>query len=135
MIGETLGVSVIVAALEELAVNMLGILPKLILALIIWYIGKYLLGIAERLVRRFNLKNTKADDQAIATLGSMSDVGGKGVLALVILDYLGIGRTIISAIANGLTFAVAIALGMSFAKALEPDASHVVTTVKKFLGK
>ena len=129
------GVSVIVSALEELAVNMLQLLPRLVVALIIWYIGKYLLGITVRLVKKVNFKKTTVDDRAVETLANLISVVGKFVLVLVILDYLGIGRTVISAIANGLTFAVAIAFGMSFAKALEPDAKHTVDTVKKFLRK
>jgi len=54
---------------------------------------------------------------------------------LVVLDYLGVGRTIIGAVASGLTLMVAIALGLAFGKALEEDAKEIVQQFKKHLGK
>ena len=56
-------------------------------------------------------------------------------MVLVILDFLGVGRTIIGAIASGLTLMVAIALGLAFGKALEEDAKDVVRQFKEHLGK
>lgn len=60
---------------------------------------------------------------------------GKLILFLVVLDYLGIGRTVIDAFLSGLSFAVAIALGLAFGKALEPDAKEFVDNFKKQLEK
>ena len=60
---------------------------------------------------------------------------GKFILFLVILDYLGIGRTVIDAFLSGFSFAVAIALGISFGKALEPDVKQLVENFKKQLEK
>lgn len=126
-------VLVITQALEDLAVDMLSVIPKLVIALVIWYVGKYLLGFTSKLVKKLDLKGTKADDKAISTIVRLITVVGQVLLVLIILDYLGIGRTVVGAITNGLTFAVAIALGLAFGKALEDDAQSAVKTIKSFL--
>lgn len=135
MTDQVIGVEVIVNALNQLIFDLLGFLPRLITALIIWYIGKYLLRVAERLIRKVDFKRTNIEDKAVDTLARMVMIVGKVVLVLVIFDYLGIGRTVVGAIANGLTFAVAIALGLAFGKALEEDATQVVAQVKRFIHK
>jgi len=71
----------------------------------------------------------------IRIFSSVVLVVGKILLVLVILDFLGVGRTIIGAIASGLTLMVAIALGLAFGKALEEDAKDVVRQFKEHLGK
>ena len=124
-------VEVVGFALESVVAQLAIILPKLIIALIIWYIGKYLLGVAVKLVQKIDIKKTKVDDKAIAMLTVLIDVVGRIVLVLVVLDYLGIGRTIIAALTQGVTFAIAIALGLSFGKALEDDAKRVVGNFRK----
>lgn len=125
-------VSIITQALEELAVNLINILPKLILALIIWYLGKYFINVAVKLVKKLDLKSTKIDDHAVATFARLIQTVGRVLLVLIILDYLGIARTVVGAITNGLVYAIAIALGLAFGKALEDDAKEVVNTVKSF---
>lgn len=130
-----LGAEVIINALNELVRDMLSFLPRLIIALLIWYIGRYLVKFAVGLVRKFDLPKTKAEDEAVNTIARGIEIFGRIVLVLIILDYLGIGRTVVGAIANGLTFAVAIALGLSFGKALEPDAKAVVDVVRKIVKK
>jgi hypothetical protein len=57
------------------------------------------------------------------------------ILVLIVLDYLGIGRTVIGAFTNGLTLALAIALGLAFGKALEKDAAELVGKVRRYLKK
>jgi small conductance mechanosensitive channel len=124
-------VEVVTFALENVVSQLVMILPKLIIALVIWYIGKYLLGLASKLIGKIDIKKTKVDDKAIAMLTTLVDVVGRIVLVLVILDYLGIGRTIIGALTQGVTFAIAIALGLSFGRALEDDAKRVVANFRK----
>jgi hypothetical protein len=126
-------VNIITAALEQMAIELLNVLPKLIIALIIWYIGKYLLNLTVKLVRKIDIKATKVDDKAIDTLARLIISVGQVLLVLIVLDYLGIGRTVVGAITSGLVYAIAIALGLAFGKALEDDAKDVVKTVKSFL--
>lgn len=125
-------INIISQALEELAINLIVILPKLILALIIWYLGRYLINLAVKLISKLDLKTTKIDDHAVATFSKLIIVVGRVLLVLIILDYLGIARTVVGAITNGLVYAVAIALGLAFGKALEDDAKEVVKTIKSF---
>jgi len=124
-------VQIITVALENVVTQLVNLLPRLIVALIIWYIGKYLLNLAVRLISRIDIKKTKLDNKAIGMLTTLVDVFGRIVLVLVILDYLGIGRTIIAALTQGVTFAIAIALGLSFGKALEDDARTIVGSLRK----
>src|SRR3989344_4894168 len=98
-------VSVILVALNQIVGQLINVLPKLIIALIIWYLGKYFLNLAVSLVGKFDLKHTKVDDKAIETLGLVINGIGRVILILVILDYLGIGRSVVAAIAQGITFA------------------------------
>ncbi|OGM28746.1 hypothetical protein A2801_03570 [Candidatus Woesebacteria bacterium RIFCSPHIGHO2_01_FULL_41_10] len=128
-------VEVVFVALNQLIAQLVGILPKLVIALLIWYVGKYFLTLGINLLERVDIKQTKIDEKAIATLSMLLNVIGRVVLVMVILDYLGIGSSIVAAIAQGVTFAVAIALGLSFGKALEGDAREVIESIKKFLKK
>jgi len=66
---------------------------------------------------------------------NLIEIFGRLILVLVILDFLGIGRTIIAALAQGVTYAIAIALGLSFGKALEKDATKAVENFRKLLFK
>ena len=128
-------VNVILVALNELIAQLVAVLPKLIIALIIWYVGKYLLNLAISLLNKVDIKKTNIDNKAIGTLSLIINVVGRIILVLVILDFLGIGRGVVSAVAQGITFAIAIALGLSFGKALEPDADKLVKEIRKFLHK
>lgn len=124
-------VEVVTFTLESVVSQLAALLPKLIIALIIWYIGKYLLYLGVNLVKRIDVRKTKVENKAISMLTTLVDVVGRIVLVLVILDYLGIGRTIIAALTQGVTFAVAIALGISFGKAFEKDAENIVDGFRK----
>lgn len=125
--------SIIVTALEQLSIQLINLLPKLIITLIIWLVGKYLINLGVRLIRKIDIKGTKIDDKMISASSSIILIAGKILLVLIILDYWGIGKTIISALANGLTFTFAIALGLAFGKALEPEAKNLVERFKKKL--
>lgn len=125
--------NLIVASLNQLIVQVVGIVPKIIITLIIWWIGKYLITLAVRLVKKVDLKGTKLDNKLIDTFSSVVFVAGKVILVLIVLDYWGIGQSIISAFVSGLTITIAIALGLAFGKALEPEARQVVDMVKSRL--
>jgi small-conductance mechanosensitive channel len=127
--------NVILASLNQVWVQMLVFIPKLLLAIVIWVVGKYLINLGVSLVRKIDIKGTKIDNHLIGTFSKVVLIVGKFILFLVVLDFLGVGRTIIGAVANGLTLMVAIALGLSFGKALEEDAKEVVQQFKKHLGK
>jgi len=119
--------TLLITSLQQLANQMIVWVPKVILALIIWWIGKYFVNLATRLVDKFDL--------GINVLPKIVRGVGKFVLLLIVLDYLGIGRTVVGAVANGLTLAVAIALGIAFGRALEDEAKRVVSLIKKRLEK
>ncbi|HLL60617.1 MAG TPA: hypothetical protein VK338_02780 [Candidatus Nitrosocosmicus sp.] len=124
--------NIITAAITTLGLSLVNLIPKLIVAIIIWLVGKFLLDLAVRLLSKINIKGTSMDDRAITTLTTLINIVGKIVLVLIVLDYLGIGRSLVGAVANGLTFAIAIALGLSFGKALEEDARTVVGNLRGF---
>ena len=126
---------VIFIAINQLISQIIMVLPKLIIALLIWYIGKYLISLANKVIKKIDLKGTTIDDKAIETVSVIINFAGRVILALIILDYLGIGSSVISAIAQGITFAVAIALGLSFGRALEPDAKRIVENLREFFHK
>lgn len=122
---------IIVTTLESIIDQLVIILPKLIIALLIWYIGRYLISVSVKLVRHMDPKRTKVDDKATGMLSGLVELVGRIILVLVILDFLGIGRTIIAAFTQGVTYAIAIALGLAFGKALEGDAKQTVESIKK----
>lgn len=126
--------SIIVTALNQLAIQLANLFPKLIITLIIWWVGKYLINLGAKLIRKIDIKGTKIDDKIISASSSIILIAGKILLVLIILDYWGIGKTIISALVNGLTITFAIALGLAFGKALEPEAKNLVERFKKKLG-
>jgi len=125
--------NLILASLNQVWV--LIIVPKIIVALFIWIIGKYLINLGVALVGKIDIKGTKIDDYLIGVFSKVVLVVGKVLLFLVILDFLGVGRTIIGAVTNGLTLMVAIAFGLAFGRALEEDAKEMVRQFKEHLGK
>ena len=131
----TESVNIILAALNQVWVQMLVFIPKAIVAIVIWIIGKYFINLGVKLIRKINIKGTKIDDYLIGILSKVVLVVGKILLVLVVFDFLGIGRTIMGAIASGLTLTIAIALGLSFGKALEEDAKGIVQQFREHLGK
>jgi small conductance mechanosensitive channel len=118
------------STLEGFANQLISFLPKLIIALIIWYIGKYLLGITLSLIKKIELKEADEDEKAISRLAGIVDVGGRIVLVLVILDYLGIGRDLIEALTQAVTLAIAITFGVSFGNAMQEDAKKILHSLK-----
>ena len=128
-------VNIFVNAMQQLVTQLAFFLPKVIVAILIWYIGKYFLNLGVGLIKKVDIKKTKLDNKAINFLAEVTLPLGKLILALIVLDYLGIGRTAIGALMNGLTIAIAISLGIAFGKALEEDAVKLVETARKHLKK
>jgi len=128
-------ITVILSALNELIRQLVALVPHLLVSLIIWWLGSWVLNLGEMLLKKINIPGTKLDDRAIDVLVKVAMPAGKVVLVLIILDYLGIGRSIISAVATGVTLTIAIALGLAFGRALEPQAKEVVGQVDKYLRK
>jgi small conductance mechanosensitive channel len=120
---------------QQFGYQLVGFIPKLLAALIIWVIGKYLLHMGISALERIRLDKAKGLNKVLDSFTFILLPLGKLILFLVVLDYLGIGRTVIDAFLSGLSFAVAIALGLAFGKALEPDAKELVDNFKKQLEK
>ena len=123
--------NIIITALNQLVIQLFTFLPKLIITLAIWWIGLFLVDLGIKLIKKIDIKKTKIDNKVIDVFSSIIYFTGRIILVLIILDYWGIGQTIISALANGLTITFAIALGLAFGKALEPEAREVVEILKK----
>lgn len=122
---------ILLIATNQITTQLVAVMPKLIISLIIWYLGRYLISVSGKLLKQIDFENTSIDDRAIETLTVVINAVGTIILILIILDYLGIGTSVVSAIAQGVTFAIAIALGISFGKALEPDAKEIILSLKK----
>ena len=127
--------NIVLTALNQVWVQILVFIPKIIVAIVIWVIGKYFINLGVRLIRKIDIKGTKIDDYLIGIFSNVVLIVGKIILVLVVLDFLGVGKTIVGAVASGLTLMVAIALGLAFGKALEEDAKGIVRQFKKHLGK
>ena len=125
--------NVFLNAFRELLNQMASWVPKIIVALVIWWIGKYVLNLIARWAKKIDIPGTKVDTKLMEKLVQVILTVGKIILVLIVLDYLGIGRTIIGAFVNGLTFAIAIGLGIAFGRALQPEARSAVDSVKKYI--
>jgi small conductance mechanosensitive channel len=121
-------------SINQLIVQVVEVLPKIILAIVIWYIGRYLIGLAAKLIRKADLPGT-FDDNAREILARTVNIVGRILLVLIVLDFLGIGETVVGALTQGLVFAVAIALGIAFGDALKPEAMRIVKDAQKQLKK
>lgn len=126
-------VNVFVTSFQQFLFQLVYWIPKLIVALLIWYVGKYFLGLAINWLKKVDIPGTKLDDKLIEKFGQLLLPVGKFLLALIILDYFGIGESLISAVVSGMTYTVAIALGLAFGRALEPEAKETVERFKKYL--
>jgi len=120
----------IVNSLEIFVSQILLVVPKLIVAYIIWLLGKWGINYAVKAIDLLDVKKWKFDDRAREVFKAILVPTAKVILILIILDTLGIGQNFIGALTNSITFAIAIALGLSFGKALEPDAKNLVDKIK-----
>jgi hypothetical protein len=116
--------------------QILAFLPHLLIALIIWFLGSYLIEIGGKLFKKFFVKNVHTASQShLNFMARVLIVAGKVFLILFILDYLGIGKTFVFALTNSLSNAIAIMLGLSFGLALQDDAKKVIENVKNYLDR
>ncbi|MEA2020763.1 MAG: hypothetical protein U9M98_03585 [Patescibacteria group bacterium] len=108
-------------------VSQLGIIvPKILVAIIIWLIGSYAINLLARIIKKINIRGTSWDSKIIDFAIQIVKPLGKFILILVIMDYLQIASQVVGAIAQGLSLTIALALGISFGKALEDDAKNIV---------
>ncbi len=126
---------IVVIALNQLIVQLVNIFPKLVITIIIWFVGKYLIDLAISLLKKVDIKGTKIDNKIVDLFSTIILVAGKVFLVLIIMDYWNIGETIINALVSGLTYTLAIAFGLAFGRALEPEAKNIVEELKKKLEK
>ncbi len=127
--------NIFVVSMQQLSSQLVVFIPKLIVALIIWIVGKYFIVLGVNLLKKVKVKGATPVNKLVESLAFILLPLGKVLLVLIILDYLGIGRTVISALLSGLTFAIAIAAGLAFGKAFEDDARAIVDSVKRQLEK
>ena len=109
------------------------LVPKIIAALIIWWVGKHIINLAVKIIRSVPGREGKVEAKVSDLLAQVVSPLGRFLLVLIVLDYLGIGRTLIGAFVSGLAFAIAIALGLAVGRAIEPDAEKLVKTIRKHL--
>ncbi len=126
---------IFVGALRLLLLQLVGFIPKLLVALIIWIVGKYFINLGVGFIRKIEVKKVKPVSRLLDSLVFILLPLGKVLLFLIILDYLGIGSSVVQALVSGFTFAIAIAIGLAFGKALEEDARKIVESVRKQLEK
>ena len=120
---------------QQFGYQLVSFIPKLLAALIIWVIGKYFLNLGISALEKIKLEKAKGVNKVLRSFTQILLPLGKLVLFLVILDYLGIGRTVMNAFLSGLSFAVAIALGLAFGRAIEPYVKQFVEDFKSQLEK
>ena len=126
---------IFVGAMRLLLVQLAGFIPKLLIALVILIVGKYFINLGVGLIRKIKVKKIRPVSRLLDSLAFILLPLGKILLALIILDYLGIGGSVIQALVSSFTFAIAIAIGLAFGRALEDDARKIVESVRKQLGK
>lgn len=127
-------VQILYYSINQLIVQAVEVVPRIILAIVIWYIGRYLIGLAAKLIRKADLPGD-FDDAARELLARTINIVGRILLVMIVLDYLGVGATVVGAVTQGLVFAVAIALGIAFGDALKPEALRIVRDAQKQLKK
>jgi hypothetical protein len=121
--------------MQQLLFQLINFIPKLLVAIIIWSVGKSLIAWGVTLLKRVKVKGAKPVNKIVESLATVLLPLGKVLLFLIVMDYLGIGRTVIQSLLSGLTFAIAIAFGIAFGRALEDDARTLVKSVKEELEK
>lgn len=122
-------------SLELFVVQILMFIPKLLVAYIIWLIGNWLISKFLEWISKVDIKDITIDDQIRGMLSTVLRPLSKVLLALIILDTLGIGSNVVSALTNAMSLTIAIALGMSFGQALTPWAKGIVDETSKHVNK
>jgi small conductance mechanosensitive channel len=128
--------SLLQASIERFFLQILAFLPHLLIALIIWFVGSYLIELGTKFVRKFFVQQTQDTKKShLSLISRVVSVAGKVFLVLFILDYLGIGRSFVLALTSSLSNAIAIMLGISFGLALQNDAKAIIEDIKKYFNR
>jgi hypothetical protein len=110
-------------------------MPKLVIAVIIWFLGSYLIEIGSKFFKKMILSRFKTSKPHLSMITSIVTVFIKMFLVLFILDFLNIGKTFVDALVSSLTNALAIMIGLSFGLALQDDAKKIITDIKTYFNK
>jgi small-conductance mechanosensitive channel len=128
--------SLLQTKVADFFLSVLAFLPQILIAVIIWFVGSYLIEIGVRLFRTFFIKQVHEKNTShLRLISRMTSIIGKIFLMLFILEYLGIGRTFITAFVSSLSNAIAIMIGLSFGLALQDDAKKIIRDIKNYFDK
>lgn len=116
---------------NNFADSVIELIITLVVVVLIWVIGNWVLGLILSLVSKINIPGTKLDDKVLEKFKPIISIAWKLILITVILDYIGVGQIIISALLGGISLTIAIALGLSFGDALKPYAKDLVDKFAK----
>jgi hypothetical protein len=117
---------VFLGSFQMLLTQLIIWVPKLIIALLLWWLGNLLLRVVAKGLRIIDIPGMDLDNRLIGKFNTILLFLGKFLLALIILDYLGIGEVVIGAIAGGLTLTIALILGISFGQSFKPTTDRIV---------
>lgn len=117
---------VFLGSFQMLLTQLIIWVPKLIIALLLWWLGNMLLRLIAKGLRIIDIPGMDLDNKLIGKFNSVLIFLGKFLLALIVLDFLGIGEIVIGAIAGGLTLTIALMLGISFGLSLKPTTDKIV---------
>ncbi len=123
-------------SVTQFFLSMLGYLPKLLIAVIIWFVGSYLIELGVKFFRSIFVQQTHDTNKShLKLITRIVSVIGKIFLVLFILEYLGIGQTFVTAFVSSLSNALAIMIGLSFGLALQDDAKKIISDIKNYFNK
>ena len=111
--------------------SLVGLIVTIIVVVLIWLIGNWLLGVLLKIVTKLNIPGTKLDDKIVEKFRPLISIVWKILLVIVILEYVGVGGFIINAFLGAISFTIAIALGLSIGDALKPYAKDTVDKIAK----
>lgn len=109
---------------QTIAVMAVAVGLRLIGALIVWIVGRYLIGLAVRMITR-TLERQHVDSTLLRYIGSLVSVSLNVLLVVAILGYFGVETTSFAA----LVAAMGIAIGAAWAGLLSNFAAGVFVVV------
>lgn len=120
-------------SLQNFITEIILFIPRVLLAIILWLIGRWLIEMFVNLLDKFQIERLKIDDTLRNLFKRIIVPIANVVLVLIILDTFGIGSNVVAAFLSGMTFTIAITLGLAFGRALEPEARNIVDRAKEGL--
>jgi small conductance mechanosensitive channel len=109
---------------QLMAATLVAVGLRLIGALLVWIVGRYLIGVAVRLISR-GLERQQVDSTLLRYIGSLVSVSLNVLLVVAILGYFGVETTSFAA----LVAAMGIAIGAAWAGLLSNFAAGVFVVV------